>query len=96
MSTTIAPITDPTGLGGERVFRDEAHAPDVLETWLYRGDHDFGAIELAWKAASRARKHAIVMSVTPHKQSGSNRYVNVRLFEWPAPAPLHIDEPNEV
>jgi hypothetical protein len=92
MALLQASAVDPSGLGGERIVRDEKYAPDVVEIWCYTGGPDFDEIERRWRAAPR-RSRTLVLTVTPYKQSGNNRFVSVRLYVEPAPAPVHIDEP---
>jgi hypothetical protein len=83
---------DPSGLNGERIARDEKFAPDVVELWCYPASVTFDVIEAAWRAAPR-RERTLVGTITIYKQSAGQLFVSVRLFVWPAPAPLHIDEP---
>jgi hypothetical protein len=83
---------DPSGLGGGRVHRNEAHAPDVVEIYEYPASLGFDAIEHAWRHAPR-RERQLVLSVTPYKQSAGRLFVSVRLYVEPRPAPLHIEEP---
>lgn len=77
--------SDPSGLGGSRISRDETFAPDVVEFYEYPSSIGFDAIESAWRTAPR-RPRTLVMSITLYRQREGRIEVRVRLYVEPSEA----------
>lgn len=84
---------DPSGLNGERLYRNEKQAPYIEELYSYSTTIAFETIQAAWlKAFPRARH---LTGVRTEGVRGGKRLIRIDRVEI-EPKPLHIDEPIDV
>lgn len=79
-TSTLETAVDPTGLGGQRLSRSDAHAPHIEVCWLYSTAHSLDAIRAAWKALPRQGR-TLVIAVTEFKPaSAGRRFVKIDFY----------------
>ena len=93
MSAVDLMVLDPTGLGGDRIHRNEQNLPHVVEVWAFPASLSHEAIHNAWYAAPR-RERTLILGITPYRVSAGKRFVTLHLYvEAQKPTP-HIEEPD--
>jgi hypothetical protein len=80
MTASATDVIDPSGLGGERLVRNEKQAPYIVECWAYPARITFDTIKAAWLEALPLGSCA---GFTAEGFRGGKRLITIDRFEKP-------------